>query len=441
VSAVHLKTVLSDLLDMSQAAHEGFQLEHNPVNISDSIVTAIKILCLHHTWTDTLPEWPPKDIDDDQYQQKKQRVVRCHMASDVPHVVTSDGTRLCQILINVLHNAVKFTTQGGRVDIIVQRAPASSQAADDNSLSLKFQVRDDGIGIASDNVEKVFEPFWQEERGTTRKYGGAGLGMTISKKIVEAMGGSISIASEGKGKGTIVTYTIVVQKTSEDVTSRATIKGQDRFTVFSPMPLLTAPSSVQASSSESETATKVTSMPLPVGSSEHQESKEKDNDDASSSTAVPQRDTPTPAPMPESAMAPISAELMGGVELNKSLKILVVEDNLINQRLCKRLLNKLGYNPEMVDDGKAAVEIVRTMNFDVIFMDLHMPHMNGIDATRIIMNMPTAFKPQIYALTASLSEEERTQCWQAGMVGHVPKPFSLNLFVNVLQKASTAKKG
>ncbi len=248
----------------------------------------------------------------------------------VPETVHGDATRLQQVLVNLVANAVKFTDRG-RVDVVVKAL------ALEPDIELEFSVCDTGIGIPQEKQSLIFEPFRQADSSTTRKYGGTGLGLAISARLVALMGGSMAVESE-PGRGSTFRFTVRFQP------------------------------------------------------------------------AVP---VVRPAPRP-----PVE------VRIPASLKVLLAEDNRVNQALAVRLLEQVGHRVEVVSNGREALEAAGRDAYDVVLMDVQMPEMDGVEATMAIREQERArgrYTP-IVAMTAYAMVGDRERCLQAGMDGYVAKP-------------------
>jgi CheY-like chemotaxis protein len=251
------------------------------------------------------------------------------IAPDVPNWVTGDPTRLRQILLNLLSNAIKFTERG-RVGIMVRREPPTG------SDVLRFEISDTGIGIAPENQHLLFEKFSQVDRSDARKFGGSGLGLAISRRLAEAMSGTIGVMSEA-GAGSVFWFT----------------------------------------------------AQLPT-------------------TAPPER-------------AAVAARRRADVVARR---ILLVDDNPLNQMVARAMLEKDGHDVVVVADGLQALAAVQAQSFDLVLMDMQMPVMDGMEAARHIRGLSTGVREiPIVALTANVMAEEITSCHEAGMNDHLAKPI------------------
>jgi CheY-like chemotaxis protein len=262
----------------------------------------------------------------------------------VPPAIASDAGRLRQVLVNLIDNAVKFTDSGG-VEVEVAEVPSVATADRDRArCELVFSVRDTGFGIPEGQVERLFEPFTQADASVTRRFGGTGLGLTISKRLCERLGGRIWVESE-VNRGSTFHFTIVA---------------------------------------------KTEAMP-----------------DA--------------APAPAPRVAPPGTE----PRTNGKLRILLAEDNAVNQKVAKLLLEQLGYRDvDAVGNGLEVIAALERQGYDLVLMDVQMPEMDGFDATRWIRGRWKRV-PKIIALTAHALSGDRERCLQAGMDGYLAKPIQI----------------
>jgi len=315
-SAHSLLAILNDILDVSKIEAGHMEIHRAPFSLRQSIDEVLNLV---------RPRAHEKGLE-----------LISTVAGAVPDALVADALRMRQVLTNLLGNAVKFTDRG-RVEIRVDSRPAGS-----GQLLLEFAVSDTGIGIRPEHRDVIFEAFRQADSSTTRQYGGTGLGLTISARLVAMMGGTISVDSTfGSGS-------------------------EFRFTV----PCNLAPRGTVAS---------------------------------------PARPVAEPATVP-----------------TKRLRILLAEDNTVNQRLAKRLLEKRGHEVSIAGDGRQAVEAAMAAPpFDLILMDVQMPNMDGLEATRAIRQMedPQLNSVPILAMTAFAMKADKDRCMEAGMNGHLAKPI------------------
>jgi len=270
-------------------------------------------------------------------------VVELQSSPDVPEFVIGDESRLRQVLVNLMSNAVKFTERG-QVRLIVTAEPEN-----DDRHRVSFRVEDTGTGMDANVLARLFQPFVQGDQGLTRRHQGTGLGLAITKRIVQNMGGDIQVTSE-VGKGSAFWFTLTLEA-AEAISSQV------------------------------------------------------------SRASAPKRE---------------------------SMAILLVDDHPINRRLGIAMLERLGYTADLAEDGPSAIAASKSKDYDVIFMDLHMPGMSGFDAaTEILKSKTDGSKPRIVAMTASVFEEDREACRRAGMQDFVAKPVDLGQLDAVLSRAAT----
>ena len=309
----NLLTIVNDILDLSKIEAGMIKLESIPFSIY-LLTSSIKTM------------FQASAIDKDLKLVTK-------IDPDLPSVLLGDPTRLTQILLNLLNNAIKFTKQGF-VTLTIEKL-----AETDDSVQVRFMVEDTGIGIEPDMLPYIFERFQQANDFTTRFYGGTGLGLNIVKSLTELQGGSVSVDSTvGKGSRFTVdiTYCIADEQFGMNLTQ-------------------------------------------------------------------------------------ISAAPVAG---DRVVHVLVVEDNLINQKLILQVLKRLGYQTQVADNGQKALDLLQKHTFDIILMDIQMPVMDGYETTRHIRNKLKNPVP-IIAMTAHALASEREECLKTGMNDFLPKPFQM----------------
>ncbi|HEX6862472.1 MAG TPA: ATP-binding protein [Thermoanaerobaculia bacterium] len=309
-----LLAVISDVLDVSKIEAGRLELEIAPFPVRACVEEALSLVA--------------------QKAAAKGLAVHCRFGEEVPAAVESDAGRLRQILVNLLDNAVKFTKRGQVRLEVMAAAPAEEGWAE-----LSFTVRDTGIGIEAAAVERLFKPFVQVDSSMSRRYGGTGLGLVISRRLAERLGGRLWVESE-PGRGSAFSFTIRCR----------------------PAPLAAPP--------EEETAD------------------------------------------------------LSGLGALLPWSILVAEDNPLNQKVVALMLESLGYQADVAGDGFAVLEALRRRSYDVILMDVQMPGMDGIEATRRLRaELPAERQPRIVALTANVLAEQRGACLAAGMDDFLGKPL------------------
>ncbi len=332
-----LKMVLDDILDFSKIEAGRLDLHEHPVTLTELVDD------IHGLFG---PQATAKGIG-----------LRFDLAPDLPSRVVTDGLRLRQVLTNLVGNAVKFTAEG---EVVVAVSRMSSDGLDAGGVGsgaagrevLRFAVADTGIGVAPDALDRIFEPFSQAHLSTAREYGGTGLGLTIARRLVELMGGSLTVSSE-LGVGSTFCFE------------------------------------------------------LPV---------------AISPTAGDEQDGSPSVPFAASTPPP---------------RVLVVEDNAVNQLLVSRQLERLGYAAVVTSSGGAALELLEADRepFDAVLMDWQMPGLDGLETTRRIRELESdrrSSRVPIIAMTASAMPGDRTRCLDAGMDDFLAKPVSLAALGQVL---------
>ena len=286
------------------------------------------------------------------------------MQSNVPPYIVGDVTRIRQILLNLVSNALKFTDTGA-VRIGVRLASDHIPIAD-RPFKLLFSVSDTGIGITDEQMQRLFQPFSQATVSTSRKYGGTGLGLVICKKLVEIMGGKIQVDSK-PNRGSIFSFTVTTQiaKTQPSYTLQDAI---DKHT-----------------------------------------------------------------------------NIVGRIGDRLPLKILIAEDNLINQELAMAMLIKMGYQPDVVDNGLAVLEAVQVRHYDLLLLDVQMPEMDGLETADYLVNhwheLDTGYeRPTIIAMTASAMQGDREMCLRAGMDDYISKPIMMDSLQRTIEKWATGSQ-
>ena len=317
-SGENLLEILNNILDYSKFETTGIEKDLKPLNVVNVVHDVVNMLA---------PLSKPKKLD-----------INTKISTDIPEWVLTDETHIKQILINLLGNAIKFTNEGS---ILISVDLAQSKNRKGN---LKFSVKDTGGGISKKDINRLFKSFTQLDASSTRKHGGTGLGLVISKKLVEALGGEIWFESE-LNKGSLFYFTIDAKETS-------------------------APERQQQ---------KVESPKEKIPLKTH------------------------------------------------DVRVLVVEDNLLNQKVIVKILDKSDLDITIANNGKEALKEIETSDFDLIFMDMEMPVMDGLETTRYIRkNLPSEKQPIIIAMTANAFVEDRDKCLEAGMNDFVSKPVSVD---------------
>jgi signal transduction histidine kinase len=320
-----LINIISDILDLSKIEADKLTLVPAVFNIHNCIKTVMEI-CKPGA-------------------EATQKAIRfdCVISDKLETYVKADESRIQQILVNLIGNAIKFT-DAGFVRLRVEAAEPRG-----NTQQIIFHVIDSGIGISEEALLQLFKPFTQVNTTALRKYGGTGLGLSICKKLVELMGGKLWVDSK-----------------------------------------------------EQQGSTFSFSLNLPV------------------------------AQMVLNNAGPDIDEVYEYT--HKPLRILLAEDNRMNQLVARRTFEKIGYNIDIADNGAAAIERIRLQDYDLVFMDIQMPEMDGLDATRHIINQYGENAPPIIAMTANVLSENEAECRQVGMKDFLSKPFTIDRLEAIIQR-------
>ena len=472
-SADSMLAVINDILDFSKI--EAGRLELDPVSfdLRDLVEDTVRALALR--------------------AHEKGLELICDVLSEVPEYVVGDITRIRQVMVNLLGNAIKFTAQG-EVELEVA---LKSQSAD--QLNLHFLVRDTGIGIPLDKQKMIFEAFSQADGSTTRKFGGTGLGLTISARLVEAMHGEIWVESAPQ-KGSIFHFTALLGISSEtrqianlaeavplagirvvvvddNLTNRRILtdmlgrwgmqpvpaasglealahmrRGVQRGHPFSlvltdvHMPEMDGFELVKRIHESPELAQPVILMLTSgdrtddlarcrrLGVSSYLTKPVRRAELRSAIVSAIAHVTSLTAPEPAVAPATLDHAQPGGNSL--PLHILLAEDNAVNQRVARRILEKAGHQVAVAENGIAALRMLEEQIFDLVLMDVQMPEMGGFEATARIREMETASGRHIpiLAMTAHAMAGDRERCLDAGMDNYLSKPVAASTLLELVAR-------
>jgi len=443
VSGDALLAILNDILDLSKVEAGHFVLQSVDFDVAAVIEDATELFA-------------------GQAHAKGLELV-VSIGDDVPAAVRGDPGRLRQVLSNLLGNAVKFTSDG----LVMVSATAECR---DGVATLRLQVDDTGIGIEEAQVARIYEPFAQADATTTRQYGGTGLGLTITRQLVELMGGECGVDSHvGAGSSFWCTVTLdgarhpepshselegtSVLVVDDNPSSRVVLEG---YLVSSGMNVVTTSSGMAGldaartaaaagrpfalalidtqmpTMSGVELATAMAADPAGAGVVMVLLTSSGDDGDGEPSclAGVAAR---IPKPVRRDRLRHCLVEVIGGSRAGASPAeaalpargwVLLAEDNLINQKVALAMLESGGYRVDVVGDGVDAVSAVRAHRYDAVLMDCHMPRMDGLEAALAIRAEEGGrWRAPIIALTAGAMLEDRERCLAAGMDDHLPKPF------------------
>jgi signal transduction histidine kinase/CheY-like chemotaxis protein len=458
-----LLTIINDILDFSKIEAGRMDIESQPFDLRDCVESALDLVSARAT---------EKHLD-----------TAYLFEGDVPTGIRGDVTRLRQIILNLLANAVKFTEQGE----VVLTVTASPVAA--GEVELNFAVRDTGIGLSAEGMGRLFQSFSQADSSTTRKHGGTGLGLAISKQLAELMGGRMWATSDGIGKGATFHFTIRAplaqlppQSRREFIGTQPELQGWRVLVVddnatnrrvldlqmgkWGMAPRATA-SPAQAlrwveDGERFDLAILDMHMPemdglqlarrihasrpnLPLVLFSSLGRREAGDTEAlfNAYLAKPVHQSQlfdtlvsllAHAHAPEESKAPkpkTDPELAG----RHPLRILLAEDNVVNQKLALRILAQMGYRADLAANGVEAVESVQRQTYDVVLMDVQMPEMDGLEASRrITAQWPDGRRPRIVAMTANAMQGDREMCLAAGMDDYITKPIRVDQLVEALMR-------
>lgn len=403
---------------------------------------------------------------------------------DVPLEIVGDSLRLRQVIINLVSNAIKFTHEG---EIFIG---VHLLHLDGDKAELGFEVRDTGIGIPANKLDRLFKAFSQVDSSTTRKYGGTGLGLIICEKLITLMGGSITVESE-VGRGTKFSFNIKASLShrakaevalnidglegkkvlivGDNLTNRSVIKSNMEQWKFVTTEATSGKEALAILLEVSDFDLVITDMQM------------KDMEGMQLSSRIRQEYATLPIILlsglgddkPKGRLEPFCSIVTKPVKQHTLIKhilmlltkeevpvaaketksqfstdfsvqfpltILIAEDNQVNQKLAERVLTKLGYKPEKALNGQEAIEALEQKNYDLILMDVQMPIMDGLEATRKIRLLTNKQQPVIIATTANAMQEDRDVCLQAGMNDYISKPIQFEELVKKLEKWSSHLK-
>jgi PAS domain S-box-containing protein len=459
LSADALLTVINDILDFSKIEAGKIDLEMIDFNVRDHLEATLKTLAFR--------------------SDEKGLELLCEVAPEVPEMARGDSNRLRQIVVNLVGNAIKFT-DGGEVALKVR-----VDTQDGTDRIFHFVVSDTGVGIPSEKQKLIFEPFSQADTSTTRKYGGTGLGLTISTRLVGMMGGTMWVESEmGRGSqfhftarlgtsekaievGTIAPPEILrgvkVLVTDDNRTNRRILEGMLKRWEMKPTSAEDGEKALMELSSALEAGEPygliLTDMHMPKMDGFTLIERIRQRPELSTAiimmlTSAGHRGDAARCqelgiaayllkPIRQSELREAIARVLGARDQNGAvplitryslgdalepmavLRVLVAEDNAVNQRLAMRLLEKRGHRVTVSGNGREAVEALANQTFDLVLMDVQMPEMDGFEATAAIREKEKHHGTHvpIIALTAHAMKGDRERCLAAGMDGYLSKPI------------------
>ena len=465
ISGEQLLKIINDILDLSKIDSDKLDFDMQPFDLRECIEDSLDLLA---------SKAAEKNIE-----------LLYSVSDDIPVAINSDVTRLRQIIMNLAGNGIKFTDKG---EVVVTVA---FEPIDDNCFSLNFSVKDTGIGIPEDKLEKLFKPFSQVDSSTSRIYGGTGLGLVISKRLAEMMGGTMSVESV-EGLGTTFYFNVIAEK----------VRDESNFYQYKTLPAFKNKSILLLEENSSaleilESQLKSWGM-LPINFSSFENTLEYINSDKEIDCALiglqPANKNITKLvakirhknegdKIPIIVLIPVGEQAEKIFNLNDKylqvlskpvkrktlhqsffryfaqtdevekfdfkpvlekpvttpkfdpLRILLVEDNIVNQKVALKFLEKLGYQSDIADDGMEAIEKIKSIGYQIVFMDLLMPKLDGIETTKIIREQITGKNsPKIIAMTADSMINGRESCLKAGMDDYINKPIRIDELKYILTK-------
>jgi GAF domain-containing protein/CheY-like chemotaxis protein/anti-sigma regulatory factor (Ser/Thr protein kinase) len=464
-----LLTIINDILDFSKIEAGRMEIEAHPFDLRECVESALDLVSARAA--------------------EKRLDIAYVFEDDVPGVIDGDVTRVRQILLNLLSNAVKFT-EAGEVVLTV------TAGVHDGAHELHFAIRDTGIGLSEAGLARLFQSFSQADSSTTRKYGGTGLGLAISKRLAELMGGTMWAHSAGPGTGSTFYVTVRAEPASVAPNARRELAGKqpalsgkrllivdDNATNRKILALQAAKWGLLPRETESpaealqwlaageafDVAIIDMHMPEMDGMTLAKRIRE-------SSKALPlvlftslgRRETDglfaatLAKPLHQSQLfdtlmtllaqggasaksqpaVAANARIDAGMAARHPLRILLAEDNAVNQKLALRLLQQMGYRADLASNGVEAIESVQRQTYDVVLMDVQMPEMDGLEAAKVITTrFRSGERPRIVAMTANAMQGDRELCMAAGMDDYVTKPIRVDALIEALKRVAPRGNG
>ena len=462
ISGENLLNVINDILDFSKIESGQMELDIHDFDLRQCIEDVFDIFS--------------------EVAAKKQLDLLYRIEANVPVHLSGDQLRIRQVLINLVNNAIKFTVKG---EVLIE---VSLLKSENKNLNIGFKIKDTGIGIANDKLPRLFKAFSQGDSSITRRHGGTGLGLVICERLIELMGGNITIESE-QGLGTTVSFDINLKVNdaalNQDSGCRITgAEGKSILLIERNLTMLKilaeqlnlwqlstvcAPSAdeglkyltgdrkfdmVIAGTDIAETGSfelirqiKKIDDKIPVvlicsviEKIKHQDWSEKvllKPIKQSHLCNIIQTELADYKPiLPEKAKETLLSEQFAQ---KFPMSILIAEDNHINQKFIAKVVARLGYHPQVVNNGNQVIQIIENEHFDIILMDVQMPELDGLETTRIIRRRDMK-QPCIIAMTAGAMTEDKTACIDAGMNSFISKPVNIKDLIFILEKSFNEKE-
>ncbi len=471
-----LLTIINDILDFSKIESERMELEVQPFDLRECIESAIDLLAAN--------------------ADEKKLELAAVVEDDVPYTIKGDSTRLRQILTNLLGNAIKFT-EHGEVILSVKASCDPDEAKGTSVCTIHFAVKDTGIGIDEKGMERLFKSFSQVDTSTTRKFGGSGLGLVISKRLAEMMGGTIWVESAGLGKGATFHATIQAQIVpgvlpqfsaypeqlkgkrilivDDNASNRLILTKQVQAWQMSPCAVESGNAALGLIDQGDKFDLAILDMHMPEmdGVTLAQEIIKR----------LPAKSMPLvmltslgwrepgwndlfaaflTKPIKVSQLYNVLLEtFVKGTEIKpvapsraasesmydpslgekQPMRVLLAEDNMVNQKLVLRMLERFGYRADVAANGLEVIDALERQAYDVVFMDVQMPEMDGLAATKQLRKQfRVSYQPYIVAVTANVMQGDREECMAAGMDDYISKPISVKELRQSLEHAFVRMK-
>ncbi len=463
--------VINDILDFSKIEAGRLEVEHAPFDVRACVEESLDLVA--------------------SAASAKGLEIAYLVDQSVPSVLVGDVTRLRQVLVNLLSNAVKFTASG---EVVVT---VSSRPRDERRHDVHFAVIDTGIGIPAEKMDRLFDSFSQVDASITRRYGGTGLGLAISKRLAEMMGGGMW-AESTPGAGSTFHVTVLAEVGQQDsmppaphaaanlaglrvlvvddsATNRLILAKQLRSWDIVPIEAASAEEALDVLRSVGRFDVAVLDMNMPNMDGEMLAGAIRDLPDASglplvmlTSVGRQRGDGPADGAFAAYLTKPVKParlhDVLGQAVASRSgaaavaaaahgshddiaatndqmgaghpLRILLAEDNAVNRKVATKLLERLGYRPEVAGNGYEVLHALERKVFDVVLMDVAMPEMDGLEASRRIRrSMPDGGRPRIVAMTANAMAGDRERCFEAGMEDYVSKPIDIDNLAAALRRS------
>jgi len=466
-----LLEIINDILDFSKIESDQLELETHPFNLQTCVEEALDLLAAKAT--------------------QKGLELAYLLPSAIPQNLCGDMSRLRQVLVNLVNNAIKFTQQG-EVIVTFETLHDSIDSTSDADIAILVAIRDTGIGIPADRLDRLFKPFSQVDASTTRQYGGTGLGLAISKRLCELMGGRLWVESE-VGVGSTFSFTMQMKVNpqldqsagsdhsevslqgrsvlivDDNATNRHILELQLQAWGMATDSVATGAEALSLLSQGQTFDLAILDMQMPhmdggelaqqirqrfpqlslplimltsLGCSLNSEVRQhfgayltKPVKQTQLQQAVLTALTDRPQSVRAVAREP-APQLDTELSQRYPLRILLAEDNAVNQKVALQILKRFGYRADVAANGLEVLIALDQQSYDLILMDMQMPEMDGLEATRQIRQRYSHSAPRIVAMTANAMQEDRNRCLHAGMDDYLRKPIRIPELAQVLKTAA-----